>query len=162
MNYLVLITLGTLLIVVFFAFTACSGIPQNPKRISITLSTGGGMSQNYTRIYISEDSCKYERSYYDQALKEQKKEQLTYNITKEELKTLYQVFRQKRFMGIRVRREEEVHDRGGTSVTLMVDGKNYGKANAGLSFIKKGSQKKFQVIVNAIAQLNASKIKNLK
>ena len=162
MNYLILISLSSILLITFLTFSACSRLPSNPKKISITLSRGGGMSQNYSRIYISKDSCKYDRSYYDQEAKEQKKEHVTYSLNTEEFAQLYKVFKKYQFLKIQVRKEENVYDRGGTSITLMIDGKNHSKANAGLSFVKKGSLKNFQAIVNAISQLNASKIKNLK
>jgi hypothetical protein len=139
----------------FFGLTACSGegggnifssseLPENPEKIIITWYDGGGMLPEGEDIYISEDSCVWTQ------WQDQSERRLKFMMKKEEIRNLYQVFLDNDFDQIDILEEQEVYDRGGTSISVSVDGKHFGKSNSGMSFVKEGSWDEYAAVENAI------------
>jgi hypothetical protein len=148
MSKLIILSLGLILL-------ACSGegggnmfssseLPENPGSIVITWYDGGGMLPEGEDIYISEDSCVWTQ------WKDQSERRLKFEMTKAEIRELYQVFLDNDFDQIAILEEQEVYDRGGTSINVTVDRKQFGKSNSGMSFVKEGSWDEYAAVENAI------------
>lgn len=150
-----------------FLLISCSGenggnifsgseLPGDPEKIIITWYDGGGMLPEGEDIYISEDSCVWTQ------WQNQSERRLKFTMTKEEIRELYQVFLDNDFDRIDVLEEQEVYDRGGTSISVFADGKNFSKSNSGMSFVKEGSWDEYAAVENAIYNLAVERTSHLK
>lgn len=146
---------------------ACSGegsstlfggpdLPANPEKIIIEWSEGGGMLPEGENIYLSTDS-----SYY-YMWKDQTQQKLYFNTSEQELKEIYQVCLDNDFDKIRLIKEQEVYDRGGTSIRLILDGKYFDKNNSGMTFLHDGDVDNYYAVENKIYSFAISKIENQK
>lgn len=133
-----------------------SSLPDDPEKIVIEWSEGGGMLPEGQDIYISLDSSYYEM-WHDQI-----DQKLYFNTTEEELDEIYQVFIENDFNGIRQIEEQEVYDRGGTSIRLVADGKYYDKNNSGMTFLHKNDVEEYYAIENKIYSFAKNKIEDQK
>lgn len=146
--------------------TACSGgidyiteqtvLPENPKSIVIEWHEGGGMLPEGQDIYISKDS-----SYYS-LWQNQRHQKMYFTTSDEELKSLYQIFVEHDFSNIRLIEEQEVYDRGGTSIRLVADGKNYNKNNSGMTFLHENDVDAYFEIETAVYDFAMLKIEDQK
>jgi hypothetical protein len=140
--------------VTFFVF-ACSGegggtlfsgsaLPENPEKVIFEWSDGGGMLPEGENIYISEDSSYWSmwRLNYEQ--------KIYFTTSSEEIDELYQVFLDTDFDKINLIEEQEVYDRGGTSIRLIADGKYFDKNNSGMTFVHENSWDEYAAVSDAI------------
>lgn len=137
-------------------FAPQNTLPENPEKIVIEWYEGGGMNPESESIYLSEDS-----SYWShwRIPGEQK---VYFNTSAEELKNLYQTFNEFDFANIRLIEEQEVYDRGGTSIRLQADGKFYDKNNSGMTFIHQSDVDNYFEIETAIYDFAKNKTALLK
>ncbi len=133
-----------------------SQLPANPEHIAISWRMDAGMLPQGEKIYISSDSSYWE-SWNDQNIKH-----IPLVINQEELMDLYQVFLDNEFDLIGINDEEEVYDRGGTSLNIDVDGINFSKNNSGMSFIQEEFQKNFFAVENKVIELSNKKLEDTK
>jgi hypothetical protein len=133
-----------------------SDLPADPEKIIIEWHEGGGMLPEGQEIYLSTDS-----SYYSM-WRDQTHQKLYFNTSAEELKSIYQVFTDNDFDKIRLLEEQEVYDRGGTSISLNADGKNFSKNNSGMTFLHEDDYEEYNAIENNIYDFAKSKIENQK
>ncbi|MBK9193132.1 MAG: hypothetical protein IPM77_17440 [Crocinitomicaceae bacterium] len=146
--------------------TACSGgidyiteqtvLPENPKSVVIQWDEGGGMLPEGQDIYISKDS-----SFYS-LWQNQRDQKMYFNTSEQELKSLYQVFVEHDFSNIRMIEEQEVYDRGGTSIRLIADGKYYDKNNSGMTFLHENDVDAYFEVETAIYDFAMKKLKTRK
>lgn len=103
-------------------------------------------------VYISKDSSYWEEWTYES-------EKKTYlSISPSEVADLYNVFRENHFDLIGVNEEQEVYDRGGTSVDITVDGKYFDKSSSGMSFIAEQDWDEYANVESAILKLVHEKL----
>jgi hypothetical protein len=121
-----------------------SELPEKPEKISFEWSDGGGMLPEGENIYISEDSSYWSMWRLDY---EQK---IYFTTSTEEMDQLYQVFLDNDFDKINLIEEQEVYDRGGTSIRLIADGKYFDKNNSGMTFVHENSWDEYDAVSNAI------------
>lgn len=121
-----------------------SALPENPDKISIQWSDGGGMLPEGENIYISEDSSYWSlwRLDYEQ--------KIYFTTSSEEINQLYEVFLENDFDKIKLIEEQEVYDRGGTSIWLNADGKSFNKNNSGMTFVHENSWEEYDAVSKAI------------
>lgn len=139
----------------FFDF-GNSKLPETPEKFSILYSEDAGMLPEGVKISINPDSCVWDlwNGNFDK--------RLTFNLSESELDQIYQVFLENEFDLIEVV-EEEVYDRGGSSLSITVDGTYYGVSNAGGSFIKEAYIDRYFACVDAVLtrtyeKINAQKV----
>ena len=153
--------------IIFFGVIACAGngngsifngseLPENPEHIVIRWYSGGGMLPEGEDIHISEDSCVWTQ------WQNQSERRLKFTMTPEEIRDLYQVFIDNDFDRIDVLEEQEVYDRGGTSIDVNVDGRYFNKSNSGMSFVKEGSWDEYAAVENAICNIAQEKTKDMR
>jgi hypothetical protein len=133
-----------------------SQLPEKPEKITIEWSDGGGMLPEGQNIYISEDSSYWSMWRLDY---EQK---IYFNTSSEEIDQLYQVFLDTDFDKINLIEEQEVYDRGGTSIRLIADGKYFDKNNSGMTFIEENSWDEYDAVNNAICAYAKKKTESSK
>lgn len=121
-----------------------SELPENPEKLTIEWSDGGGMLPEGENIYISEDSSYWSMWRLDY---EQK---IYFTASSEEIDQLYQIFLDTDFDKIKLIEEQEVYDRGGTSIRLIADGKYFDKNNSGMTFVHENSWDEYDAVNNAI------------
>lgn len=131
-------------------------LPENPKSIVIEWSEGGGMLPEGQNIYISKDS-----SYYS-IWQDQRNQKIYFNTSENELKSLYQIFVDNDYGNIRLIEEQEVYDRGGTSIRLIADGKYFDKNNSGMTFLHENDVDAYYEVETAIYDFAMKKIEDKK
>lgn len=129
-----------------------SGLPKDPEKLVIEWYEGGGMWPESKNIYLSTDSAYWSRWYRDYTQK------IYFDVTRDEILSLYQVFIDNDYNSIRQIEEKEVYDRGGTSIRVIADGKYYDKDNSGLTFLHKSDVDEYRTIETAIQDFAARKI----
>jgi hypothetical protein len=122
---------------------ASSKLPLNPKSISIHWNKDGGMRYFSESISINRDTCEYHVN------REGLKQDVKFILAENELRELNQIFIENQFDLIQTY-EEEVHDRGGTSISLKVDGKSFNVSNSGMSFVKDNYYSAYKSVESAI------------
>ncbi|MBI3135108.1 MAG: hypothetical protein HYZ14_10590 [Bacteroidetes bacterium] len=148
-------------------FLACTGegggtlfggtaLPENPEKIVIEWNEGGGMLPEGETIYLSTDS-----SYY-YMWKDQTRQKLYFNTSEQELNEIYQVCRDNNFDKIRLIEEQEVYDRGGTSIRLIADGKYIDKNNSGMTFLHESDVDEYYAVETKIYSFAMHKIESMK
>lgn len=133
-----------------------SKLPEKPEKINIEWHDDGGMLPESETIYLSEDSSYWAFWRYDY---EQK---IYFDVTKDELTNLYAVFVENEFDQIRLIEEQEVYDRGGTTIRLTCDGNYFDKNNSGMTFIHESDVKNYVAVENAIYDFAKTKIEPAK
>lgn len=118
-------------------------LPENPKNIQIRWSEDGGMLPEYKRIYLSNDSCSYLSS------KNQVDQLVEFSLPLQDLKSLYQIFYDNKFNEIKTY-EEEIYDRGGSTISLTADTQSYSISNSGMTLIDKNYISNYQTIEEAV------------
>lgn len=131
-------------------------LPENPKKIEIRWHEGGGMLPEGEDIFISEDSC-YWNKWQDQA-----HIHLNFTMTKDEVRALYQVFIDHDFNNIDVLEEQEVYDRGGTTIDVNCDNVYYAKSNSGMSFVMENDWADYAAVENAIYEAAMQRVEKFK
>lgn len=116
---------------------------KRPAKIVIEMYDGGGMTPESVNYFISEDSC------YVKFFKDQSTNTLRFKLSALQLDSLYAAFYENSFDKITAK-EMETHDRGGISITLRFDGKDYNQHDAGSTYINDQWQKNFYAVVTAI------------
>jgi len=130
-------------------------LPKDPKEIKISWYKDGGMLPEYSRIYISNDSCSYLSS------KQNIEQIVKYQVSNIELKALYDVFYNNEFNKIQTF-EEEIYDRGGSSISLTADTQSFSISNSGMTLIKENNQAQYANIEKAILNLNKAYVNKQK
>ncbi|MBK9592788.1 MAG: hypothetical protein IPO32_15260 [Crocinitomicaceae bacterium] len=133
-----------------------SELPANPEKLTIEWSDGGGMLPEGENIFISEDSSYWSMWRLDY---EQK---IYFTTSSEELNQLYQVFLENDFDQIKLIEEQEVYDRGGTSIRLITDGKYFDKNNSGMTFVHDNSWDNYAAVSDAICSFAKEKTESSK
>jgi len=149
-----------------YILNSCSGgnsflventlLPEDPKKLEIVWHEGGGMLPEGQDIYISKDS-----SYYS-VWQNQRNQKIYFNTSELELKQLYQVFMDNDYGNIRLIEEQEVYDRGGTSIRLIADGKYFDKNNSGMTFLHENDVDAYFEIETAIYDFAMKKVEEKK
>ena len=131
-------------------------LPENrPTDMQIIYSEDGGMLDKGKTVFISGDS-----SYV--MFRSNGAENKIYMIfRKAQLDSLYGIFKKNDFPGINVYQEEEVYDRGGTSIILKWGKERITKLNTGMSFVTEGSQAEYTNIKDAINSMAESFLKQM-
>ncbi len=130
-------------------------LPKSPKKIEILWEMNQGMIGGYESIYLSNDSCIYK------VRKRGQLQEVNFKIPKEDLLHLYETFSVNVFPLI-LTEKREVYDRGGTKITLTVDGKSQTVNNSGMYFVKKDFLPFYQNIekeINTVAYKEINKHK---
>lgn len=153
------------IVAIFILLVACSGssilsnessLPENPEKIVIRWNDSGGMLPESESIYISADSCNYIMWRNGNELK------VDFTVNHEEIMELYAVFKSNKFDKIKVIEEQEVYDRGGTSIDISLDNKYTNKSNSGMSFIDEKDWTAYATVEKAIFDFTFSRIENKK
>jgi len=131
---------------------SCKKLPaKRPSNFQITITTTGGMIPAGATLFLSSG-----KSYLEIEIKG-KKRITPFIVNSFELDALYKIFRDNNFLSIGIR-QERIYDRGGTTINIRC-GKLYAtKSNSGFHIIKKGSQKQYKTILNAVEKLIIRKI----
>jgi len=130
-------------------------LPKSPKKIEILWEQNQGMIGGYESIYLSYDSCIYK------VRRRGKLQEVNFKIPEEDLLQLYKTFTTNLFPLIESEKRD-VYDRGGTKITLTVDGKSRTANNSGMYFVKKEFISNFQNIekeINIVAYKEINKHK---
>lgn len=152
------------LIILFFILTACGGnpdktssseIPETGDRIVIRWHEDGGMLNESVSIYISKDSSYWFNHYNDVDQK------IYLPISSAEVDSLVASFRRNGFDLISEIEEEEVYDRGGTSVDLSIDAQYWSKANSGMTFIRDQDYEAYAAVEWNILELVSNKLNEM-
>lgn len=130
-------------------------LPKSPKKIKIYWNENGGMMPQYSQIYISNDSCSYLSS------KQNVRQLVEYAVSEEEIRSLYDVFYTNEFNKIQTY-QQEIYDRGGSSVSLIVDDQSFSVSNSGVDFIKEKNKSQYATIEKAIFKLNKTYVNRQK
>ena len=131
-------------------------LPENPEKIEIRWNSGGGMLPEGEDIFISADSCYWNR-WQDQC-----NLHLDFKMTDAEVRNLYQVFIDHDFNDIEVLEEQEVYDRGGTSIDVNCDNTYYRKSNSGMSFVMENDWDDYAAIESAIYSAAMQRVEKFK
>jgi hypothetical protein len=132
-----------------------SNLPKEHENISIRWNENGGMVHFSEKIEISKDSCIYEIN------RQGNLQRIVFQLTKEQIDSLYTIFRKNKFDKIKTY-EEEILDRGGSSIYLTVDNQNYTVSNSGFSIIEKDWAAQYNGIENAIRKIAFEELENHK
>lgn len=150
---------------IFILFVACAGssilstesnLPDQPEKIVIRWRQDGGMLPESENIHISVDSCQYVLWRNRCELK------VDFTASQAEIMELYAVFKLNQFDKIKVIEEQEVYDRGGTSVDISLDNKYINKSNSGMSFIHEKDWQAYAAVEKAIFDFTFSRIESKK
>lgn len=165
MNKILIILISVIVLLFSFVFYKNStqgsnggglGLENLPKKIpenlKVSYSTDGGMLPKWERIFISKDSCFREISEH------QVKNKHYFSLTEEDLRSLYQTLRKNNFGSIKIRKEKEVYDRGGTSLNVSWKGGSIQKSNSGLSFVEKKWIGNYSTCVGAVTSVAKQKL----
>jgi hypothetical protein len=130
-------------------------LPNKPKQIEIIWEQNRGMIGGYESIYLSNDSCAHK-------LRQKGQEQVVnFTIPQTDLLHLYETFVSNKFPLIESEKRD-VYDRGGTKITLTVDGKSKTVNNSGMYFVKDSYLQNFNNIekeINLVAFKEINKLK---
>ncbi len=123
--------------------------PENrPSDVVIIYSENGGMLNISEKIFISQDSCYYEKNKYGNIVK------VDFILNAKELDSLYNIVRKNKFNEIETY-SKTVYDRGGSFVSVMFGDTDFIKSNSGFSFIEKDWIEEYSNIsgiINSTAQ----------
>lgn len=127
----------------------CSGLPDTrPQDFQITVSEDGGMlpyGRNVTLNGIQSE---------DETFIDGFNVMILFQADGTELDRVYEAVQDNRFTQIRTR-EEEVYDRGGSSIGVRSAGDYYDVADSGMSFVRANWQDEYQNVYAAALQLVA-------
>lgn len=148
-----------LVLLITVAVSACkvlsTNLPEKPKQFNISWRVDGGMLDRSESIYISNDSCAYQ-------LRVEGREQfVNFTLSNKILDSLYQVFYDNSFDKIETY-EEEVFDRGGTSIYMNADGDSYSVSNSGMTYIKSEFSANYAKIEGAVKTITFDEISKQK
>jgi len=130
-------------------------LPDKPKQIEMVWEQNRGMIGGYESIYLSNDSCAYK-------LRQKGQEQMiNFKIPLDNLLSLYKTFVTNQFPLIESEKKD-VYDRGGTKITLSVDGKSKTANNSGMYFVKNEYLQNFKNIEKEINLVAFKEINQLK
>ncbi len=130
-------------------------LPNKPKKIEIAWEYNRGMIGGYESIYLSNDSCNYKirRRGLDQFV--------NFDIPDENLLKLYKTFTENAFPLIQTEKMQ-VYDRGGSKITLTVDGVSKTVNNSGMYFVKEEFKNQYTNIEKQIKLVAFDAINQLK
>lgn len=128
---------------------ACgSRMPEKrPSDFYLHYSDGGGMMPYGVGLTVDGQTATQE------IFNEGVTVQITYQLTADEADTLYQTLVENRLDRIQTYDEEEVYDRGGTSVSVTADGETFQVSDTGLTFVKNSWQAEYGGVLDGIAQV---------
>lgn len=147
-----------------FSVSGCSGSKANrssmPDDFSVRVEYHGGMLPDYELYFISKDSCVYEvrKGFRGQDLTENR---FSFRLTDSELKELYTVV-SKNDVGSIKTYEQEVYDRGGTTIHVRENNRTINVSNSGMTFIEAGSVENYNNILNAVKDITKRKLEEEK
>lgn len=131
------------------ALFGCSGLPNTrPQDFQITVSEDGGMLP-YSRNVTLNGTQSEDETFIDGF-----NVMILFQTGVMELDTVYEVVQDNHFTQIRTR-EEEVYDRGGSSIGVRLDNDYYDVADSGMSFVRASWQEEYQNVYAAAFQLVA-------
>ena len=134
-----------LVLILFLSSCGTELIENRPRDFEVRYSVGGGMIDSSEGMTIKPGICKYTRRY------EGIENSITFQLQKEELDELYQVFRRNRFDKIRTDNKTLVYDKGGASINLRVGHRFYNVGTSG-TFVIRG-KKEWRTILAALNKI---------
>jgi hypothetical protein len=149
----------SIFLITLIGFTSCKifkkqqtdHLPNEPKEIKILWEKENGMIGESESIYLSSDTCGYiyrkgaDGVFFD------------FKIPQKKLMELYTVFVSNQFQNI-LTEKKDVSDRGGSKITLTVDGLEQTVDNSGNSFVLEENLQRYIAIENAILKTAQAKI----
>ncbi len=129
--------------------------PQRPADFAIALNSSPGMLPQNTNVYLSLKQS-YIETYNNGAHSKN-----NFILTQGDMDTLYEILQKNNFTSI-TWHEEEIYDRGGTSVTVSWGNTNIIVANAGMSVIDDKWQADFDNLYNELSAFVSQKIELLR
>lgn len=125
----------------------CSGLPNTrPQDFQITVSEDGGMLPYSRNVTLSGTQSE------DETFIDGFDVMILFQADQTELDMVYEAVQDNRFTQIRTR-EEEVYDRGGSSIGVRLDSDYYDVADSGMSFVRASWQEEYQNVYAAALQL---------
>jgi|GEM_PF-6558141 len=128
---------------------------QRPADLSISLHGDGGMLPEGYSYELGKDSCV--AAYHDG----ESRHRFRFTLRPGEWDTLYQLFRRQRFDRIRTH-DEEIYDRGGSSLSLRWKEQQFAKSNSGMSVVNEGWQDNYRFCREAVESLVRGKLNEQK
>lgn len=136
------------LLTLLFLVACGSRMPEKrPSDFYLYYSDGGGMMPYGIELTVDDQTATQE------IFNEGVTVQITYQLTADEADTLYQTLVENRLDRIQTYDEEEVYDRGGTSVSVTADGEAFQVSDAGLTFVRDSWQAEYGGVLDGIAQV---------
>jgi len=83
-------------------------------------------------------------------------------MSKAEVRSLYQVFIEQNFNDIDILEEQEVYDRGGTSIDVNCDNIYFQKSNSGISFVMENDWADYAAVESAIYEAAMQRVEKFK
>ena len=121
-----------------------------PQDIAFQYVLSGGMLYYSESIYISKDSC------YLEINDEGKISKTYFNLSNDEINSLYKTFKDNEFDRISTR-ETMIYDRGGVDISLYWEnGKHINVSNSGLSFVDKSWIENWNKCTNALLEVSSN------
>ena len=120
---------------------------QRPEDLTIVYKEDGGMADMGKTIFLSKDS----NYVIFRNNGTENKVYLKYN--KADIDNIYKILRDKRFSNIGTHTEDEVYDRGGSSITVSFGGESITKSNTGTTYVDESSKKTYGEISTAINKM---------
>lgn len=139
-----------------FWLTACtSQLPAGrPSDFAVNYGISGGMMPYGSSLYI--DNSHVTTTTFNQGVTIG----ATFTPSASELDALYQTILDSQFDRIQTY-EEQVYDRGGSSISVTVNGETYNKADGGMSYIQANWQTAYNDVeqaINALVNRNAPEV----
>ena len=130
-----------------------SDLPEKAENLVIKLNEGGGMLPIWYKTYISKDSAYwlYDRYGYETIVR--------WVPSKGELDELYDKLKSDKFDKIKSDCEGQVYDRGGISIEIEVNSKEYKINNSGNCFIQEKYLESYNSVLGAIVSYEQRKVK---
>lgn len=127
----------------------CAGLPgTRPQDFAITIHEDGGMLP-YGRSVTLNATQSTDETFIDGFQMD-----VQFQTSADDLDAVYEAVVDNRFTRIRTR-EEEVYDRGGSSIGVRLDGDYYDVADSGMSFVRSNWVEEYENVYAAAFQLVA-------
>jgi len=155
---------GLVLLPLALLLTACPKVPNVDDGDNSTLTESlsqdfeismykdGGMIPESEKLKISKEECSWTYWRYKEETV------VSWKASDEDLKGLMKLLKANSFRKIQTRKEDEVFDRGGYSITIKNDGRETVLDNSGLSFIEDKWASNFKNIKNGINDYSRTKV----
>lgn len=148
------------IIVSTFPLAGCTGSQNKknstPEDFYVKVEFHAGMLPDYEMYFISKDSCVYEvrKGFRGQDLTENR---FMFQLTQSELNDIYNIVLLNDVGSIQTY-QEEVYDRGGSTIHVREKNKTTNVSNSGMTFIQKNSIENYNNIINAVKNITKQKL----